>query len=62
VRRLFTELLADHPPARRDELAEQLVLLYDGTMVGAQLDRAAAAAGRAKHAARRLLADLAPPA
>ena len=40
VRGLFAELLAGVPAARRAALTDQLVLLYDGTMVGAQLDRA----------------------
>jgi AcrR family transcriptional regulator len=55
VRALFGALLADRPRARRDELADQLVLLYDGAMVGAQLGDGAQAAQRARTAARRLL-------
>jgi hypothetical protein len=55
VRDLFAQLLADLPATRRRELGDQLVLLYDGTMVGAQLDDGMQAAKRAQAAARRLL-------
>jgi AcrR family transcriptional regulator len=55
VRELFVALLAELP-AQRNELADQLVLLYDGAMVGAQLGDGARAARRAQTAARTLLA------
>jgi AcrR family transcriptional regulator len=55
VRDLFAKLLTAFAPARRDELTEQLVLLYDGTMVGAQLGDGTQAARRAKSAATRLI-------
>jgi AcrR family transcriptional regulator len=55
VRDLFATLLTGCAPAVRNELAEQLVLLYDGTMVGAQLGDGAQAARRAKSAASRLI-------
>ncbi|MGD0928460.1 MAG: hypothetical protein ABR926_25070 [Streptosporangiaceae bacterium] len=60
VRGLFAELLAGFPAARRAVLTDQLVLLYDGMMVGAQLDQAPRAARRARAAARQLLAGPAP--
>jgi transposase len=60
VRGLFAELLADVPAARRAALTDQLVLLYDGTMVGAQLDQGPRAARRARAAARQLLEGPAP--
>jgi len=60
VRGLFAELLAGVPPARRAALTDQLVLLYDGTMVGAQLDQGPRAARRARAAARQLLEGPAP--
>jgi hypothetical protein len=58
VRRLFADLLAARPSSsRRRELAEELVLLYDGTMISAQLDRNARPQRTAKAAALRLLED-----
>ncbi len=64
VRGLFAELLAELlagvPAARRAALTDQLVLLYDGTMVGAQLDQGPRAARRARAAARQLLEGPAP--
>ena len=57
VRALFAELLAGFPAARRAALTDQLVLLYDGTMIGAQLDHGPRAARRAQAAARHLLED-----
>lgn len=60
VRGLFAELLAGVPAARRAALTDQLVLLYDGTMVGAQLDQGPRAARRARAAARQLLEGPAP--
>jgi hypothetical protein len=46
--------------ARRAVLTDQLVLLYDGMMVGAQLDQGPGAARRARAAARQLLDGPAP--
>jgi AcrR family transcriptional regulator len=60
VRNLFGELLADVPSARRAELADQLVLLYDGAMVGANLGDGARVARRAQSTARRLLEPALP--
>ena len=60
VRGLFAELLAGVPAARRAALTDQLVLLYDGTMVGAQLDHGPRAGRRARAAARQLLEGPAP--
>ncbi len=60
VRGLFAELLAGVPAARRAALTDQMVLLYDGTMVGAQLDQCPRAARRARAAARQLLEGPAP--
>jgi len=60
VRGLFAELLAGVPAARRAALTDHLVLLYDGTMVGAQLDQGPRAARRARAAARQLLEGSAP--
>ncbi|HEX3832688.1 MAG TPA: TetR/AcrR family transcriptional regulator, partial [Solirubrobacteraceae bacterium] len=42
VRTLFTDLTRDAEAEDPDALAAQLVLLYDGAMVGAQLDNSAA--------------------
>jgi hypothetical protein len=55
VRGLFDELLAGFPAARRAALTDQLVLLYDGTMVAGQLDQGPRAARRAQAVARHLL-------
>jgi AcrR family transcriptional regulator len=60
VRGLFAALLAGFPASRRAALTDQLVLLYDGTMVGAQLDQPAQTARRAQAAARQLLQDPRP--
>ena len=60
VRGLFAELFAGVPAARRAALTDQLVLLYDGTMVGAQLDQGPRAARGARAAARQLLEGPAP--
>jgi AcrR family transcriptional regulator len=57
VRGLFTELLGAFPAGRRAALTDQLVLLYDGTMIGAQLDHGPRAARQAQAAARHLLED-----
>jgi AcrR family transcriptional regulator len=60
VRGLFAALLAGLPASRRAVLTDQLVLLYDGTMVSAQLDQGPSAARRARTAARQLLEDPRP--
>jgi AcrR family transcriptional regulator len=60
VRGLFAKLLAGLPAGRRAALTDQLVLLYDGTMVSAQLDQGPSAARRARTAARQLLEDPRP--
>jgi AcrR family transcriptional regulator len=61
VRRLFADLLAPLPTPRRKELIDQLVLLYDGTMISAQLDWKPKPHRSAKAAVERLLEDLAAP-
>jgi AcrR family transcriptional regulator len=58
VRTLFTDLTRDAEAEDPDALAAQLVLLYDGAMVGAQLDNSAAP-GRAAAAAAATLVDTA---
>jgi len=55
VRNLFAQLLAELPKTRRGDLIEQLTLLYDGSMVSAQLGDPTRAAKAARRAARRLL-------
>jgi AcrR family transcriptional regulator len=56
VRQLFAELVAPLPSAsRRKALVDQLVLLYDGTMISAQLDGKSKSHRSAKAAAARLL-------
>lgn len=58
VHQLFVDLLSTLPStSRRRELVDQLVLLYDGTMISAQLDRKSKAHRSAKLAAARLLED-----
>ena len=58
VRQLFAELLAPLPSqAGQKELVDQLVLLYDGTMISAQLDWKAKPHRSAKAAVARLLED-----
>jgi AcrR family transcriptional regulator len=59
VRNLFTELLADLVPLRRAVVADQLTLIFDGTMVGAQHGDGASIARAARRAAGRLLEGLA---
>ncbi|HEY1831703.1 MAG TPA: TetR/AcrR family transcriptional regulator [Acidimicrobiales bacterium] len=55
VRQLFAELVAPLPSAsHRNELVDQLVLLYDGTMISAQLDPKSKPHRSAKAAARLL--------
>ena len=56
VRGLFTGLARDAGAAAPESLSEQLVLLYDGSMVGAQLD-GSAAPGRAAALAAAALVD-----
>jgi hypothetical protein len=56
VRELFTGLGREAGAADPAALSAQLVLLYDGAMVGAQLDHTAAA-GDAAHAAADALVD-----
>jgi AcrR family transcriptional regulator len=58
VRQLFAELVASVPStSRRNALVDQFVLLYDGTMISAQLDRNSKSHRSAKAAAARLLED-----
>jgi AcrR family transcriptional regulator len=62
VRQLFAELVSPlQPTSRRKELLDQLVLLYDGTMISAQLDRKSKPHRSAKAAAARLLKDSTAP-
>ncbi len=56
VRELFAGLLREAGVRDPDALSAQLVLLYDGSMVGAQLDRSAAP-GEAAQAAAAALVD-----
>jgi AcrR family transcriptional regulator len=55
VRKLFAELAGEAGARDSDALSEQLVLLYDGSMVGAQLDHSAAPGAAARSAASSLL-------
>ena len=57
VRELFSDLLAPLPSSRRKELIDQLILLYDGTMISAELDWKPKPHRSAKTAAARLLED-----
>jgi AcrR family transcriptional regulator len=58
VRSLFADLVAPLPaPSRRKDLVDQLVLLYDGTMISAQLDWTSKPNRSARAAATRLLED-----
>ena len=64
VRELFAELVAPLPSSsgrRRRELVDQLVLLYDGAMISAQLDRKSKPYRSAKAAVARLLEDPTAP-
>jgi AcrR family transcriptional regulator len=61
VRQLFADLLAPLPSTRRKELVDQLVLLYDGTMISAQLDWKPKPLRSAKTAVARLLQDPTSP-
>jgi AcrR family transcriptional regulator len=56
VRGLFRELAADAGLTDTDSLARQLLLLYDGASIAAQLDRDPAAASSARRAAAALVA------
>ncbi|MFC1420516.1 TetR/AcrR family transcriptional regulator [Streptacidiphilus cavernicola] len=58
IRSLFTELAAAAGAADPDQLADQLVLLYDGAGVSARMDRNLAAAATARAVAAVML-DLA---
>ncbi len=55
VRSLFAELVVDLPAVRRADLADGLVLVYDGAMVGAQLGDRRRVARAARRSARRLI-------
>ena len=55
VRSLFADLAAQAGAAEPDALARRLVLLYDGSMVAAQLDRDPGAGDTARDAAAALL-------
>ena len=56
VHDLFIELLMPLPARRRRDCADQLVLVYDGALAGAQLDNGANVARMARRAAQRLVA------
>jgi hypothetical protein len=60
VRELFASLARDAGTADPDALSAQLVLLYDGPMVGAQPDPSAAAGDAAQAAAAALVDTQAP--
>lgn len=55
VRRLFVRLLGVKHLGQRQNLVEQLLVVYDGAMVAAQLDATAAAAAYARTVAASLL-------
>src|SRR4051812_31822018 len=55
VRELFAGLAREAGARDPDALSAQLVLLYDGSMVGAQLDRSSAPGGAAQLAAAALI-------
>jgi AcrR family transcriptional regulator len=59
IRSLFVDLARDHGASSPDELAEQLVLIYDGAIVGAAMDSAPARATAAKRLAVAVI-DSAP--
>jgi AcrR family transcriptional regulator len=54
-RSLFTRLAADLPAPDPDSLATELCLLYDGAVMGAQMDRSPAAATTARAIAEKLI-------
>jgi AcrR family transcriptional regulator len=62
VRELFAELGRQAGARDPGALAAQLVLIYDGAMVGAQLDRSAAPGETAQTAARALIEAAGSPA
>jgi AcrR family transcriptional regulator len=55
LRNLFTELARDAGARKPESLAQQLVLLYDGASVSAQMDRDASAAAAARAVASLML-------
>lgn len=55
IRNLFTELAKDAGAADPEQLARQLVLLYDGAAVSSQMDRKPGAAAAARVVAEALL-------
>jgi hypothetical protein len=59
IRALFTDLASDAGAADPKSLAAQLVLLYDGASVSAQMDRDASAAAASARAAAALMLDTA---
>lgn len=60
VRDLFSGLAAEAGARDPESVSAQLVLLYDGAMVGAQLDRSAAPATAARTAAAAILEATTP--
>jgi AcrR family transcriptional regulator len=62
VRDLFAGLGREAGAGNPEALSEELVLLYDGSMVGAQLDRSAAPGAAAQRAAAALLDEHLPRA
>ena len=62
VRELFTSLAREAGATDPDALSAQLVLLYDGAMVGAQLDHSPVAGNAAQAAAAALLDGAVTPA
>jgi AcrR family transcriptional regulator len=60
VRALFADLAKEAGAADPAELAGQLVLLYDGASVSAQMDRAPRAAALARSVAEQLLVTACP--
>jgi hypothetical protein len=55
TRSLFTELAREAGAKYPEALADQLVVLYDGSVVGAQMDRSASAANTARTVAASLI-------
>jgi AcrR family transcriptional regulator len=56
TRQLFTDLAREHGVVDPEQMAARLVLLYDGAVVGASVDRHRAAPSEAREAAAQLLA------